>query len=96
MRLQGQLALVTGGSRGIGVAIAETVAAKGADIVVNHSGGFTGVAAGDAAMRPLTVMTPLRKLATPNDVACVVAFVASDDAGFITGHHFFVDGGAAI
>ncbi len=37
--------------------------------------------------------TPLRRLGTPEDVADVVAFLASDDARFITGQTLFVDGG---
>jgi 3-oxoacyl-[acyl-carrier protein] reductase len=36
--LAGQVALVTGGSQGIGWAIAETLAGAGADIVLNHLG----------------------------------------------------------
>ena len=37
--------------------------------------------------------TPLRRLGTPEDVADVVAFLASDAARFITGQTVFVDGG---
>jgi NAD(P)-dependent dehydrogenase (short-subunit alcohol dehydrogenase family) len=37
--------------------------------------------------------TPLRRLGEPEDVAGVVAFLASDGAGFITGQTVFVDGG---
>ncbi len=36
---------------------------------------------------------PLGRLGEPNDVASVVAFLASSDADYITGSTFFVDGG---
>jgi len=36
---------------------------------------------------------PLNKLGQPEDVAAVCAFLASDDAGFITGQYFVIDGG---
>jgi 3-oxoacyl-[acyl-carrier protein] reductase len=36
---------------------------------------------------------PLRRLGTPDDVASVVAFLASEDAAFITGQSIYVDGG---
>lgn len=38
--------------------------------------------------------TPLRRLETPEDVATVVAFLASSDAAFITGEAVSVNGGA--
>jgi glucose 1-dehydrogenase len=36
---------------------------------------------------------PLGRLGQPKDVASLVAFLASEDAGYITGSTFFVDGG---
>lgn len=36
---------------------------------------------------------PLQKLGTPEDVAAMFAFLASDDASFITGQYFVIDGG---
>lgn len=39
---------------------------------------------------------PLRKLARPRDVAEAVAYLVSDQAGHITMHDLYVDGGAAL
>ncbi len=41
-------------------------------------------------------MTPLRRIATPEDVARVIAFLASDASGFMTGTYVPVSGGAAM
>lgn len=40
--------------------------------------------------------TPLRRLASPQDVASAVAHLASEEAGFITGHTLKVNGGLAM
>jgi NAD(P)-dependent dehydrogenase (short-subunit alcohol dehydrogenase family) len=40
--------------------------------------------------------TPMRRLGQPEEVATVVAFVASDEASFMTGADLVVDGGEAI
>ncbi len=39
--------------------------------------------------------TPLKRLGTPEDIADVVAFLASDGARFITGQTIFADGGVS-
>jgi NAD(P)-dependent dehydrogenase (short-subunit alcohol dehydrogenase family) len=36
---------------------------------------------------------PMRRMGTPEEVAACVAFLASDDAAYVTGHSLVVDGG---
>lgn len=40
--------------------------------------------------------TPLGRMGTPEDMGYAVAFLASDEAGFITGHVLSVDGGLVM
>ena len=40
--------------------------------------------------------TPMRRLAAPADVAAAVAYMASAEAGFVTGHTLSVNGGMAM
>lgn len=49
--------------------------------------------AGSEFERQLVAMTPLGRLGTPTDIAKVVAFVASDNAGWLTGETLLASGG---
>lgn len=42
---------------------------------------------------PLLKNIPLNRLGTPEDVAALAAFLASDEAGYITGSTYVIDGG---
>ena len=44
----------------------------------------------------LGAATPMGRLVRPDDVARTVAFFASEDAGFTTGHYIPVNGGVAM
>jgi 3-oxoacyl-[acyl-carrier protein] reductase len=41
-------------------------------------------------------LIPMRRLGTPEEIAATVAFLLSDEAGYITGQTLFVDGGGSI
>ncbi|MCY3831703.1 MAG: SDR family NAD(P)-dependent oxidoreductase [Chloroflexi bacterium] len=51
-----------------------------------------GTAVGDSPVAPAAVI-PLPRQGMPEDIAAAVAFLASDDAAYITGTRIFVDGG---
>lgn len=55
-----------------------------------------GLLADDAFMRRRLQATPLRRVGEPEEVAGVVAMLASRAGGFITGHNLVVDGGTTI
>jgi 3-oxoacyl-[acyl-carrier protein] reductase len=53
-----------------------------------------GLVSTQAAPKPdAGKVTPLRRSGTPEDIAEVVAFLASPGAGFITGQNIVADGG---
>jgi len=51
----------------------------------------------DGDSEPVTTgMQALKRIAQPADVASVVAFLASDEARWITGETIYVDGGSRL
>jgi NAD(P)-dependent dehydrogenase (short-subunit alcohol dehydrogenase family) len=47
-------------------------------------------------LRELSAAAPMGRLVTPNEVAETLAFLASEDSGFTTGHYFPLDGGLTM
>jgi 3-oxoacyl-[acyl-carrier protein] reductase len=50
----------------------------------------------DSARGELTTAIPLKRLGTVDDVAAAVGYLASDEAGYVTGHTLNVSGGLYI
>lgn len=53
---------------------------------------LSGVA-GDEASEKILARTPLRRIGTPDEIAGVAAFLASEDSSYITGQTIYADGG---
>jgi NAD(P)-dependent dehydrogenase (short-subunit alcohol dehydrogenase family) len=51
---------------------------------------------GSASEARFLSIVPMRRLARPTEIAASIAFLLSEEAGFITGQTLFVDGGASI
>lgn len=54
---------------------------------------------GDAAINliePMVAAIPMKRMGVPSEIGAVVAFLASDDASYMTGAEVFVDGGLSL
>jgi 3-oxoacyl-[acyl-carrier protein] reductase len=96
---QANYAAAKAGLIGLTKALAQEVASRG--ITVNAvAPGFIVTAMtnalGEAQRTKLTGAIPLGRLGQPADVAAAVAFLASDEAGWITGATLHVNGGMAM
>lgn len=50
----------------------------------------------EAAKKKLTESIPLGRMGTPEDIAAMAVFLASEEADYITGQVFAVDGGMCM
>lgn len=74
---EGRTAFITAGATGIGLACAQYLVNRGASVMV-------------CARRE---NMPISRLGKPEDVASMVGFLLSEEAGWITGEVIGVDGG---
>ena len=47
-------------------------------------------------LRRMERAVPLGRVARPEEIASVIAFLASDEASYVTGQTVFADGGLAV
>jgi 3-oxoacyl-[acyl-carrier protein] reductase len=62
----------------------------------DEAGIFAEMPADSPYKKEIIDATPLGRMGLPKDIANVVSLVVSNEASFITGHHFMVNGGATI
>ncbi|MEH6758556.1 MAG: SDR family oxidoreductase [Parasphingorhabdus sp.] len=51
---------------------------------------------GDALDKAMEALAPLGRIGQPEDIAAMVHFLASDDAAYVTGQAYLVDGGWSV
>ncbi|NLG21238.1 MAG: glucose 1-dehydrogenase [Actinomycetales bacterium] len=68
-------------------------ATEGVRVNSVHPGFIETPILGETDRAMLAGATPMGRLGTPEEVAALIVFLASDEAGFVTGAEFVVDGG---
>ncbi len=64
--------------------------------VVAIAPGYTNVWADDHPLQEIRKITPLQRFATPEEIAEIIVFVASEKCAYMTGNRVVVDGGALL
>ena len=91
-KLEGKIALITGGSRGIGAAIAKRLAGDGANVAITYTKG-ADAAASVVKEIERAGRKAIDRYGRVDKVAALVAFVAGPESSYITGANLTVDGG---
>ncbi|WP_266156987.1 acetoacetyl-CoA reductase [Dyella silvatica] len=90
-------ATAKGAVQGFTRALAAEIAAHGVTVNTVSPGYITGTALSSFPpdmLDRLAANVPMRRLGSPDEVAAVCAWLASDDAAFVTGADYAVNGGA--
>lgn len=96
---QANYAAAKAGMVGFSKALAAEVAARGITVNCIAPGlveTAMTAALGDAAREAMLARIPARRPGTPEDVAACAVFLASDEAGYVTGQTLHVNGGMAM